>query len=151
VLAASCIDRPATQALYELPDEKVTPEEVMALADSVEADIQGGPAGRPLLAVPHILADDASLVPHAHLCRIIYIEDHAPASPAHCTWPANVALHHAACAHIINCAPLPLLTLSGVFCCTEQRVLPCVRDGRDERAPDAGALQPHPRRNRGPA
>ena len=55
------------QALYELPDEKVTPEEVMALADSVEADIQGGPAGRPLLAVPHILADDASLSP-AHTC-----------------------------------------------------------------------------------
>lgn len=45
------------QALYELPDEKVTPEEVMALADSIEADIQGGPACRPLLAVPHILAD----------------------------------------------------------------------------------------------
>ena len=48
------------QALYELPDEKVTPEEVVALADSIEADIQGGPAGRPLLAVPHILADDMS-------------------------------------------------------------------------------------------
>jgi hypothetical protein len=50
------------QALYELPDEKVTPEEVMALADSIEADIQGGPAGRPLLAVPHILADDTSFL-----------------------------------------------------------------------------------------
>lgn len=33
----------------------MTPEEVQALADKVEADIQGGPAGRPLLAVPHIL------------------------------------------------------------------------------------------------
>ncbi len=104
------IDQSAMQALYELPDEKVTPEEVMALADSIEADIQGGPAGRPLLAVPHILADDASLVPHAHLCRIIYIEDYARASPASCTWPAGVALHHAACAHIISCALLPVLT-----------------------------------------
>ena len=52
----------AVQALYELPDDKVTPEEVMALADSIEVDIQGGPAGRPLLAVPHILADDMSLL-----------------------------------------------------------------------------------------
>ncbi len=43
------------QALYELPDERVTPEEVAALADEIEAKIQGGPAGRPLLAVPHIL------------------------------------------------------------------------------------------------
>lgn len=48
------------QALYELPDDRVTPEEVMALADFIELDIQGGPAGRPLLAVPHILADGMS-------------------------------------------------------------------------------------------
>ena len=77
VSASDNIDRSAMQALYELPDEKVTPEEVMALADSVEADIQGGPAGRPLLAVPHILADDTSSLP-ARTCP----DTHLPRKPS---------------------------------------------------------------------
>ena len=48
------------KALYELPDEEVTPARVAALADAVEADIEGGPSPRPLLSVPHILADESS-------------------------------------------------------------------------------------------
>ena len=48
------------KSLYELPDEEVTPERVMQLADEVEKTIQGGFSPRPLLSVPHILSDEAS-------------------------------------------------------------------------------------------
>lgn len=46
------------KALYELPEEQVTPEVVRQLADKVEKDIQGGLAGRcadqyPLISVKH--------------------------------------------------------------------------------------------------
>lgn len=34
------------KALYELPEERVTPEEVLALADQIEKDVEGGLAGR---------------------------------------------------------------------------------------------------------
>lgn len=34
------------KALYELPEERVTPAELQALADDVERKIQGGLAGR---------------------------------------------------------------------------------------------------------
>lgn len=42
------------QALYELPDDDITPETVSKLADETECRIQGALAGRPLLAVPHV-------------------------------------------------------------------------------------------------
>lgn len=34
------------KALYELPEERVTPDELKALADEIERCIQGGLAGR---------------------------------------------------------------------------------------------------------
>ena len=34
------------KALYELPEGQVTPEQVTALADSIEKDVEGGLAGR---------------------------------------------------------------------------------------------------------
>ena len=34
------------KALYELPEERVSPEEVLALADQTEKDVEGGLAGR---------------------------------------------------------------------------------------------------------
>ena len=34
------------KAVYELPEEQVTPEQVTALADSIEKDVEGGLAGR---------------------------------------------------------------------------------------------------------
>jgi hypothetical protein len=46
------------KALYELPEDQVTPERVVALADEVEKRIQGGLSPRPLMSVPHILADE---------------------------------------------------------------------------------------------
>ena len=55
------------KALYELPDDKVTPEALMALADEVEAHVQGGLSPRPVLSVPHILADEASCYYHGYV------------------------------------------------------------------------------------
>ena len=37
------------QALYELPDDEVTAERIVALADEIENSIEGGPAPRPLM------------------------------------------------------------------------------------------------------
>lgn len=34
------------KALYELPEDQVTPDHVNALADSIEKDVEGGLAGR---------------------------------------------------------------------------------------------------------
>jgi len=55
------------KALYELPDEEVTAEAILALADRVEDEIQGGGAGRPLMSVPHILSDESSAYYHGRL------------------------------------------------------------------------------------
>ena len=48
------------KALYELPDEEVTSENIQRLADNIEEKIQCGPSPRPLLSVPHLVSDEAS-------------------------------------------------------------------------------------------
>eukprot|EP01063_Lacrimia_lanifica_P016002 TRINITY_DN22630_c0_g1_i1.p1 TRINITY_DN22630_c0_g1~~TRINITY_DN22630_c0_g1_i1.p1 ORF type:complete len:633 (+),score=226.34 TRINITY_DN22630_c0_g1_i1:33-1931(+) len=48
------------KALYELPEEEVTPENVLRLADEIDMKLFGGMCARPCLAVPHILADESS-------------------------------------------------------------------------------------------
>ncbi|KAK9816558.1 hypothetical protein WJX72_001939 [[Myrmecia] bisecta] len=55
------------KALYELPDDQVTPETVLALADRIEQEVEGGPSPRPLMSVPHILADESSAYYHAYV------------------------------------------------------------------------------------
>lgn len=55
------------KALYELPEDKVTAENILALAAETEMSIQGGRASRPLLSVPHILADEASCYYHGYV------------------------------------------------------------------------------------
>lgn len=52
------------KALYEMPEDQLTPENVLALADKIELEIQGGPSGRPLMSVPHILSDESSCYYH---------------------------------------------------------------------------------------
>lgn len=52
------------KALYELPEDQLTPEALLALADEVETKVQGGLSPRPLLSVPHILADESSCYYH---------------------------------------------------------------------------------------
>mmetsp|Transcript_36260 Transcript_36260/g.91287 ORF Transcript_36260/g.91287 Transcript_36260/m.91287 type:complete len:637 (-) Transcript_36260:178-2088(-) len=55
------------KALYELPDDEVSATRIQELAREVEGRIQGGPAARPLLAVPHILADESSCYYHGYV------------------------------------------------------------------------------------
>jgi hypothetical protein len=52
--------------LYEMPEEEVTVEAVLKLADKIEHEIQGGLSGRPLLSVPHLVSDEASCYYHGY-------------------------------------------------------------------------------------
>ena len=54
------------KALYELPEEDVTMENILKLADEIEQDIQGGFSARPLLSVPHLVSDEASCYYHGY-------------------------------------------------------------------------------------
>ncbi|KAJ3174967.1 hypothetical protein HK101_010792 [Irineochytrium annulatum] len=53
--------------LYDLEEADVTPENILKIADEVEHQIQGGLAGRPLMSVPHILADESSGYYHGYV------------------------------------------------------------------------------------
>jgi Zn-dependent oligopeptidase len=53
--------------LYELADDEVTPERIIRLAEETEVDIQGTRAGRPLMSVPHILADESAAYYHGYV------------------------------------------------------------------------------------
>lgn len=55
------------KALYELPEEEVTPERVVALSYEVEERIQGERAARPLMSVPHILSDESAAYYHGYV------------------------------------------------------------------------------------
>jgi len=55
------------KALYEMAEEELTAEKIIALADRIEAEIQGGKGGRPLLSVPHLLSDEASCYYHGYV------------------------------------------------------------------------------------
>jgi len=55
------------KALYELPEEEVTAEKVIELADKMELDVQGGYALRPIVAYPHIISDEASCYYHGYI------------------------------------------------------------------------------------
>jgi hypothetical protein len=55
------------KALYEMSDDDLTPENVLKVADEIEMKIQGGLAGRPLMSVPHILADESSCYYHGYV------------------------------------------------------------------------------------
>uniref|UniRef100_A0A061S728 Oligoendopeptidase f n=2 Tax=Tetraselmis sp. GSL018 TaxID=582737 RepID=A0A061S728_9CHLO len=55
------------KALYELPEDGVTPDAVLALADRIDVEIFGGPAARPIMSVPHILADESSAYYHGYV------------------------------------------------------------------------------------
>lgn len=52
------------KALYEMPEDQLAPEALRALADEIETKVQGGLSPRPLLSVPHILADESSCYYH---------------------------------------------------------------------------------------
>lgn len=70
---------------------QVTPAALEALADSVEARVQGGLSPRPLLSVPHILADESSC--YYHGCAAVSFG-------GGCQAPAGLATN----AHALSCA-----------------------------------------------
>jgi oligoendopeptidase F len=53
--------------LYELPEDQVTAERILSLADEIELQVQGGFSPRPLLSVPHILSDESSCYYHGYV------------------------------------------------------------------------------------
>jgi oligoendopeptidase F len=56
------------RALYELPDEQLEADQVLALARACERRILGVPVGpRPLLAVPHLLNQESAASYHGYL------------------------------------------------------------------------------------
>eukprot|EP01060_Flectonema_neradi_P011312 TRINITY_DN183_c3_g1_i1.p1 TRINITY_DN183_c3_g1~~TRINITY_DN183_c3_g1_i1.p1 ORF type:complete len:629 (+),score=148.35 TRINITY_DN183_c3_g1_i1:42-1928(+) len=48
------------KALYELPDEEVTAENIQRISDEIDMKMMGVEVSRPVLCVPHILADESS-------------------------------------------------------------------------------------------
>uniref|UniRef100_A0A0G4GAJ1 Peptidase M3A/M3B catalytic domain-containing protein n=1 Tax=Chromera velia CCMP2878 TaxID=1169474 RepID=A0A0G4GAJ1_9ALVE len=55
------------KGLYEANEADLTPEFLQKLADDVELKIQGRLSARPLLSVPHILADESSAYYHGYV------------------------------------------------------------------------------------
>lgn len=58
----------AERAIYEIPDDELTPERVLTELRRIEAELQGLTAGvRPVLAVPHLLAGESSAYYHGYV------------------------------------------------------------------------------------
>ena len=58
----------AERAIYEIPDDELTPERVLREIRAVERRLTGLPAApRPILAVPHLLAGESSAYYHAYV------------------------------------------------------------------------------------
>jgi hypothetical protein len=55
------------RALYELSEEEMTPERILSLSHEIEISIQGARSSRPLLSVPHILADESAAYYHGYV------------------------------------------------------------------------------------
>ncbi len=61
----------AEKALYEMPEEKLTPENVMACFIDIEKELGGmGRCSRPTLAVPHLLSGEASCIYHGYVLAL---------------------------------------------------------------------------------
>lgn len=58
----------AERKLYEIPDDALRPEKVLKTFREVESELQGLSSGtRPVLAVPHLLAGEASAYYHGYI------------------------------------------------------------------------------------
>lgn len=58
----------AERALYEIPDDELTPDRVLETFRSIERRLQGLTSGtRPVLAVPHLLAGESSAYYHGYV------------------------------------------------------------------------------------
>ncbi|KAJ3076621.1 hypothetical protein HDU98_001630 [Podochytrium sp. JEL0797] len=53
--------------LYDMPEDKLTVESMIAVADEIELDVQGVMSSRPLLSVPHPLTDESAAYYHGYV------------------------------------------------------------------------------------
>jgi len=61
----------AEKKIYELSDEDLTPENILAAAREVEKEFFGFDCPRPTLAIPHLLSGEASASYHAYVLAIM--------------------------------------------------------------------------------
>jgi Zn-dependent oligopeptidase len=47
--------------IYETPDDLLSPNRILELADEVEIEVMGGLSGRPLLSIPHMFSEESSV------------------------------------------------------------------------------------------
>lgn len=59
------------RAIYEIPDDELTAERVLAEIRRVENDLLGMDAGRPALSVPHLLSGEASAYYHSYVLALM--------------------------------------------------------------------------------
>ena len=55
--------------------ERVTPEEVLALAERTEVDVEGGLSPRPLMSVPHPLSGESCCYYHGAVLQAVSCEE----------------------------------------------------------------------------
>ncbi|KAI9353858.1 oligoendopeptidase [Obelidium mucronatum] len=55
------------RGLYDMPEDKLTVDAMLKLADQVELDVQGVLSSRPLLSVPHPLTDESAAYYHGYI------------------------------------------------------------------------------------
>jgi hypothetical protein len=116
------------KALYEMPEDQLTVDSLLALAADTETKIQGGPATRPIMSVPHILADEASCYYHVSTIGLIWCFDcstmsvrssgtntsMSPHDTALCGLdmpPAQPRLLPHTCIHVVHCSLHPAFSV----------------------------------------
>ncbi|KAI8612484.1 oligoendopeptidase [Chytriomyces sp. MP71] len=53
--------------VYEIPAAELTVENLLALADATDIEVQGIPSARPVLAIPHPLTDESAAYMHGYV------------------------------------------------------------------------------------
>ncbi len=65
----------AERGIYELPDDQMTPERILAVCREAEIKLQSLTAGvRPMLAVPHLLSNDSSAYYHGYVLASMAVQ-----------------------------------------------------------------------------
>ncbi len=65
----------AERAIYEMPENELTPESVIATIRRVESELLCGfSSSRPVLSVPHLLSNESSAYYHSYLLAMIAVE-----------------------------------------------------------------------------
>ncbi|MEM8885217.1 MAG: M3 family metallopeptidase [Planctomycetota bacterium] len=73
-LRAMCTICYAERTIYEIPDDELTAERVLAELRRVENECLGMDASRPALSVPHLLAGESSAYYHGYVLALMGVE-----------------------------------------------------------------------------